>query len=76
MSFKEWLDKKTLGEGSTEDCLKSLKAIIDSLEKGDKKGDSGEMLKMGKGILDYYNKEKSFAPKQADWVYSTSKAMF
>jgi len=66
----------TIEENSTEDALASLKAIIGALEKGDQKGDSADMLKMGKGILDYYEKNKSFAPKQAEWIYNTSKALF
>jgi len=65
-----------MNENSTEDALKSLEAIIGSLEKGDAKGDAADMLKMGKGILDYYKKNGSFAPKQAQWIYNTSKSMF
>ncbi len=66
----------TVLEGSTEDALGTLKAIIGSLEKQDASKDRDEMLKMGKGLMDYYNKEKSFAPKQAEWIANTSKAMF
>ncbi len=64
-------------ENSTEDAKKSLEAIIGTLKKNDNPDDAGkEMLKMANGIMDYYKKEKSFAPKQAEWIYNTSKAMF
>lgn len=72
MKFKEYLN---IFEGSTEDALKTLNAIIGTLKKSDG-GDSKEMLKMANGIKDYYDKNKSFAPKQAEWIYNTSKALF
>ena len=70
----ETVDESTeLDEGSTEDAAGALKAIIGSLEKGD--GDN-DMLKMAKGIMDYYKKNKSFAPDQAKWIANTSKTLF
>ena len=71
------LDKidAALNEGSTEDAHGTLKAIIGTLKKSDGK-DTADMLKMANGIMDYYNKEKSFAPKQAEWIFNTSKALF
>ena len=66
-------DDEDLDEGSTEDAAGALKAIIGSLKKGDKDND---MLKMANGIMDYYKKEKSFAPKHAQWIFNTSKSLF
>ncbi len=64
---------KYIGENSTDDAKGALQAIIGTLKKGD--GDK-EMLKMANGIMDYYKKEGSFAPKQAEWIANTSKALF
>lgn len=71
------LDKinETLNEDSTENAKKTLQAIIGTLKKS-KGADKDDMLKMANGIMDYYNKEKSFAPKQAEWIFNTSKALF
>jgi hypothetical protein len=55
--------------------LGALKAIIGTLKKSEGK-DKNDMLDMANGIMDYYNKEKSFAPKQAEWIANTSKALF
>lgn len=54
-------------------ALGSLKAIIGALEKGDKGND---ILKMAKGIKKHFDKEKSFSPDQAEWIWKTSTAMF
>ena len=67
---------KNLFENSTDDAKNALDAIIGTLEKQDAGKDRDSMLKMAKGILDYYKKEESFAPKQAAWIYATSKGMF
>lgn len=64
-----------LTENSTDDALGALKAIIGTLKKSDGE-DKDDMLKMANGILDYYKKENSFAPKQASWIANTSKALF
>jgi hypothetical protein len=76
----DWIKDKTgidlkVDEGSTEDAAGALKAIIGTLKKGEGK-ENAEMLKMANGIMDYYKKEKSFAPKQAEWIANTSKALF
>lgn len=69
--------KEQLNENSTDDANKTLDAIIGFLKKQDNPSDSGkEMLTMANGIKDFYNKEKSFAPKQAEWISSTSQALF
>ena len=65
-----------LYENSTEDAAGALKAIIGQLEKQDASSDRDNMLKMAKGIMDYYKKEGSFSPKQASWIANTSKGMF
>lgn len=62
-------------EGSKEDALGSLKAIIGFLDKQDKPNKS--MVKMAKGIKDYTDKnDGSMSPDQARWVWQTSKALF
>ena len=64
-----------LNENSTDNAKGTLDAIIGTLKKSE--GDtSKEMLNMANGILDFYNKEKSFSPKQAEWIFNTSKALF
>jgi hypothetical protein len=62
-------------ENSTEDAKGTLEAIIATLKKSDG-GESKEMLDFATGIMDYYKKEGSFSPKQSQWIYKTSKAMF
>ena len=71
----ELISELKINENSTDKALGTLKAIIKSLSDTKDK-DGLEMLKMAKGINDYYNKEKSFAPEQAKWIYNTSKSMF
>jgi hypothetical protein len=70
-------DPEHMNEDSTDDAKGTLQAIIGSLKKGDTKNkDTASMLKMANGIMDYYKKEKSFAPDQAKWIFNTSKALF
>lgn len=57
-----------LQEDSTEDALKTLKAIIAS--------SSGDVKDMADGMLKSYNKNKGFSKDQAEWIYKTSKAIF
>lgn len=72
MNFKE-----LLFENSTEDAKGALDAILGFLEKQESLDDNGkEMLDFAKGLKDYFDKNKSFAPKQASWIYNTSKALF
>jgi hypothetical protein len=61
-----------LTEGSTENALGTLKAIIGSL-KGRNDATGKDMFKMAVGIKDYYDKEKSFSPDQASWIFKMSK---
>jgi hypothetical protein len=61
-----------LEENSTENAKKSLQAIL-GMFKGHEDND---IYKMGKGIMDYYKKEGSFAPKHANWIWKTSVALF
>lgn len=62
-------------EGSKEDALGALKAIVGFLNKQDKP--DKDMVKMAKGILDYTKKnDGSMTPDQARWVFNTSKALF
>jgi len=64
-----------LNENSIDKAKGTLEAIIGTLKKSSN-DESKEMLKMANGIMNYYKKEKSFAPKQAEWIYNTSKALF
>lgn len=67
---------RLLNESSTDDANKTLDAIIGFLKKQENPSDDAkEMLKMGNGIKDYYNKNKSFAPDQAKWIFNTSKTI-
>ena len=61
-----------MNEGSTENALGTLKAIIGSL-KGRNDATGKDMFKMAVGIKDYYDKEKSFSPDQASWIFKMSK---
>ena len=62
-------------EGSKEDALKSLNAIIGFL--GKQKNANKGMVKMARGIKDYTDKnDGSMSPDQAKWVWNTSKALF
>jgi len=70
------LAEKKVDEGSTEDAKKSLDAILGALESGDKPDPKNEILKMARGLRDYFKKNGSFSPDQAKWIYNTSKAMF
>jgi hypothetical protein len=73
MNWKNYLIEKT----STEEAKGALDAIVNSLSKNkelDKEGK--EILDMAKGMVDYYKKEKSFSPSQAQWIYKVSKGMF
>ena len=73
-SFNEMVESLGLGleETSTEDAAKSLQAILGMFK--DKK--DNDIYKMGKGIQDYYKKNKSFSPDQAKWIWKTSVALF
>lgn len=62
----------SLLEGSTENAAKTLDAILGMFAG---KHDN-DIYKMGKGIKDYYKKEKSFSPDQAKWIWKTSVALF
>ena len=64
-----------LHENSTDNAHGALEAIIGTLKKSEGK-DKDEMLDMANGIMDFYKKEKSFSPKQAEWIANTSKALF
>ena len=80
-SLFETVAKKTFGqyliENSTDDAKKSLDAIIGFLKDQDDLDASGkEMLKFGEGIMDYFKKEGGFSPKQASWIFQSSKALF
>lgn len=67
---------KYLEEGSTENCLATLKANIKFYEKMEDKDDKArEVLDTMKGILDYYEKEGSFSPGQAKAVFNTSEGI-
>ena len=62
-----------LSEGdSTKNALGTLKAILNAT-KDDKNND---IFKMATGMKKYYDKEKSFSPDQAKWIWKTSVAMF
>ena len=65
-----------LNENSTDNAKETLKAIIGTLKKREKNGDVKEMLKMANGIMDYFDKKKSFSPEQAKWIFKTSKVLF
>lgn len=68
---------KRLNEDSTDDAKGTLDAIIGFLKKQDSLDKDGEeMLKMANGFKDYFDKEGSFSPKQASWIFKTSKALF
>ena len=59
---------------STKNAKGTLDAIVGTLSKNkdlDKQGKS--MLKMGKGMQDWYKKHKSFSPDQAKWIFKMSK---
>lgn len=67
---------KYLNENSTDDCLKTLKACIKFYEGQEELDDKGEeVLDTLKGILDYYNENKSFSPGQAKAVFNISKGI-
>ena len=75
-SYREFFDS-TINESSTDDAKKSLDAIVGFLKKQDSLDDTRkDMLKMGEGFQDYFKKEGSFSPKQAEWIFKTSKALF
>lgn len=64
-------------ENSTDDAKKSLDAIIGFLKDQDELDKSGkDMLKFGEGIADFFKENGSFSPKQAGWIFNTSKALF
>ena len=66
-----------INENSTQDAKKTLDAILGFLDDKDKLTDKEEEIRdMGIGMMDYYEKEKSFSPDQAKWIYNTSKAFF
>jgi hypothetical protein len=77
MNILEKIDKYLLRENSTDDAKETLDAIIGFLEKQeDPDPKQKSMLKMANGMLDYYEKEESFSPDQAKWIYNTSKGLF
>jgi hypothetical protein len=67
-----------INEGSKEDAMGALKALISFMEKN-KQGqdkDSKEIMKMAKGIKSYADKnDGSMTPEQAKWVADTWKSM-
>lgn len=72
MNFRQYIK-----ENSTDDAKKTLEAIIGFLEKAeDLDADGKDMLKMGKGMMDFFDENKSFSPGQAKWIFNTSKALF
>ena len=74
--FKEFFYMR-LDEDSAKDAKKTLDAIIGFLKKQKDPSDSAkDMLKMGAGFVDHFDKEGSFSPKQATWIFNTSKALF
>lgn len=63
-------------ENSTEDAAGTLKAVIGALKKRDNLDDKGkDVLKTAEGIMDYYNKNKSFSPGQAKAIFNMSKIL-
>jgi hypothetical protein len=71
MRFKEWLK---INEGSAEDAKETLDAIVSTLSKNkDLNKEGKEILTMAKGMVKHFNKEKSFSPDQAEWIYKVSK---
>jgi hypothetical protein len=65
-----------LKEDSTKDAHGTLKAVIGALKKRDNLDDKGkEVLKTAEGIMDYYNKNKSFSPDQAKAIFNMSKIL-
>jgi hypothetical protein len=77
MSLTEKMSQKDLMcllmiEGSTENAYGTLKAIIGTL-KGRNDATGKDMFKMATGMQDYYQKNKSFSPDQAKWIFKMSK---
>lgn len=76
MNFTEYKNI-ILNEGSTEDAIGTLDAIVKFLDKQDSLDDNGkDMLAMAKDIKKYYVNKKSISPDQAKWIFNTSKALF
>jgi hypothetical protein len=76
MGWKEYLNQIN-EKSSAEEAKGALDAIVSTLSKNndlDKEGK--EILKMAKGMQDYYKKEKSFSPDQARWIFKVSNGMF
>jgi len=64
-------------ESSTDDAAGTLDAIIGAMGKRDADDKTAkDILKMGKEMKAYYKKEGSFSPKQAKWIFNTSKGIF
>jgi hypothetical protein len=86
MSFKDHLKEdskwtKTIEsieeKSSTDKAKGTLDAIIKTLDSNDSKSTDGkEMLKMAKGMKSHFDKEGSFSPDQAKWIFNTSQALF
>jgi len=74
-NFRNYFDKR-VNEDSTADAKKTLDAIIGFLNKQDDNKTQKEMLEFALGIFDYYKENKSFSPKQAQWIFNTSKSLF
>lgn len=80
--IEKYLGEKTYSlkdaTGKTKDALKALDALMRAVElKGDQKEmgkDQGEIWDMAEGIEDYYRKNGSISPKQAEWIFNTWKA--
>jgi Mg/Co/Ni transporter MgtE len=75
LKLKKMLKKKGLKESSTDDAKGTLKAIIGFLKKNGEGKDAKEMLAMGNGMMKHVEKEGSFSPDQAKWIFNTSKAV-
>lgn len=60
---------------STEKAYETLQAIMGALEK-QKNYKDNDVYKMARDIYDYYTKNDSFSPKQAEWIWKTSDALF
>jgi hypothetical protein len=78
---EKYLGEKTYSlkdaTGTTKDALKSLDALMRAVgnEKDGKMGkEAGEIWDMAEGIEDYFRKNGSISPKQADWIFKTWKS--
>jgi thioredoxin-like negative regulator of GroEL len=67
--------KESINENSTDDAEGALTAILRDTRKS-KNDKAKEILKMGNSIFKYFEKNGSFTPGQAKWIYDTSKAFY